>query len=327
MRAAVNRRYGPPEVVRIEEVPKPVPKDDEVLVKVRVTTITAGDWRLRSADVPPGFGVLVRLAFGITGPRKHILGAELAGEVESVGKAVTQFKAGDRVFAFRPLGCHAEYCAIREKAAIAHIPSKLTFEEAAPLSFGGCTALFFLRDQARVQPGEKVLIIGASGGVGSAAVQLARHFGAEVTGVCSAANVELVRSLGAEHVIDYAIEDFRKSGNKFDIIMDNVGGCTFANCESSLAPGGRLLQVVASFGQMVTGLIRPTRSGKKILGGVAPERAEDLRLLSELAETGKFKAAIDSVFPFDRIVDAYAVVDSQRKKGNVLVTLTPNDLV
>ena len=322
MKAAVNRRYGPPEVVQITEVPKPTAGDHEVLVKVRVTTVTAADWRLRSAIVPPGFGLLVRLAFGITGPRKHVLGSELAGEVEATGKGVTRFKVGDRVFALCLLGCHAEYRSVREKDAIVHIPSKLSFEEAAPLSFGGATALFYLRDQGRVQPSEKVLINGASGAVGSAAVQLARHFGAEVTAVCSGANAQMVRSLGAEHVVDYSKEDFRASGRKFDIILDTVGNLTFANSERALAPGGRFLMVVGGFGQTISAAIRPTRSGKKILGGVAPERAEDLRLLAELAEASKFKAVIDRILPFDRIVDAHALVDSRRKKGNVVVTLS-----
>lgn len=321
MKAAVYHRYGPPEVVEIVELPKPVPADDEVLIRVRATTVTAGDWRMRSADVPPGFGLLMRLALGITGPRKSILGTELAGEVEAVGAAVTRFKVGDKVFAFSIGGCHAEYRSIRETAAIALMPSNLSFEEAAPLSFGGSTALFFLRDKAHLKSGEKVLINGASGGVGSASVQLARHFGAEVTGVCSAGNADMVRGLGAQHVIDYANEDFTKSGKTYDVILDTVGNCSFESCQAALAPGGRLALVVAGLGQNLSALIRPSRAGRKILTGVAPERAEDLRFFAELAKAGTFKAAIDRTYDFNDIVQAHAHVESHRKKGNVVVRL------
>lgn len=320
MRAAVYHRYGPPEVVQIAELPKPIPADDEVLVRVRATTVTAGDWRLRTAIAPPGFGPLIRLAFGIRGPRKAVLGTELAGDVEAIGTAVSRFKVGDKVFAICNLGCHAEYRSIRQGSAIALMPSNLSYEEAAPLSFGGTAALYFLRDQARVRPGEKVLINGASGGVGSAAVQLARHFGAEVTGVCSAANAQMVRSLGAVEVIDYSREDFTKTGRTFDVILDTVGNCSFATSERALAPGGRLLQVVASLGQTISAAVRPSRSGKKVLGGVVPERAADLRMLAELAQAGRFKPVIDRIYPFDRIVDAHAHVETHRKKGNVVVT-------
>lgn len=323
MKAAVYRRYGPPNVVELANVRRPVPADDEVLVRVRATTVTAADWRLRSATAPPGFGVLVRLAFGILGPRKAILGTELAGDVEGVGGSVTRFKPGDKVFAFcgATLGCHAEYRSIRESAGIALMPPNLSYEQAASLSFGGTTALFFLRDRARVQPGERVLINGASGGVGSAAVQLARHFGAEVTGVCSAANAQMVRELGAEHVIDYAREDFSQGGKIYDVIFDTVGNCTFARTRTALASGGRLLLAVAGLGQMLSAGVRPTRSGRRVLGGVAPERAEDLRTLAELAQTGAFKPVIDGIYPFDRIVDAHARVDTGRKRGNVVVTV------
>ncbi|MBI4307042.1 MAG: NAD(P)-dependent alcohol dehydrogenase [Chloroflexi bacterium] len=323
MRAAVCRRYGPPDVVEIVEIPKPTPADDEVLVKVCATTVTSGDWRLRTASVPPGFGIVVRLAFGIFKPRKAVLGTELAGEVEAVGTAVNGFKVGDKVFAFcgLSLGCHAEYRSIREDAAIALMPSNLTFEEAAPLSFGGTTALYFLRDQARVRPGERVLINGAPGGVGSAAVQLARHFGAEVTGVCSAANAQMVRSLGANDVVDYAREDFTQTGKTFDVILDTVGNCSFATCRTALAPEGRLLLVVASLGQTISARVRPSRSGRKVLAGVARGRAEDLRLLAELAESGAFKPVIDGTYPLDRIVDAHAHVETHHKKGNVVVSL------
>jgi NADPH:quinone reductase-like Zn-dependent oxidoreductase len=324
MRAAVYRNYGPPEVVHIEEVPTPTPKDDEVLVRVRATTVTSGDWRMRTAIVPPGFGLVIRLAFGITGPRKTILGTEIAGEVAAVGTRVTRFKVGDKVFALTGtgLGGHAEYRAMREDGAIAHMPSNLSFEEAATLSFGGTTALYYLRDQAKVQRGEKVLVNGASGCVGAAAVQLARHFGAEVTAVCSGANAALVRSLGATHVVDHTTDDFTKSGETYDVILDAVGNHTYAACASSLAPGGRFGLVVGGLGDTLGAALRPSRSGgRRVLGGVSPERAEDLRVLAELAESGALKPVIDSTYPFDRIVEAHSRVDTHRKTGSVVVTI------
>jgi NADPH:quinone reductase-like Zn-dependent oxidoreductase len=325
MRAAVYRRYGPPEVVRIEEVPDPTPRDDEVLVRVRATTVSAGDRRMRSADVPPGFGPLLRLAAGITGPRNTVLGTEIAGEVVAVGSRVSRFRVGDRVFALcgTGLGGHAELRALRETAAIAHLPSTWSFEEGATLAFGGTTALFFLRDQTRVRAGEKVLIVGASGAVGTAMVQLARQLGAEVTGVCSGANADLVRRLGAAHVIDYTRKDFTTSGRSWDVILDAVGNHPYPAVSHVLAPGGRLGQVVGSLADTVRAALRPRRgAGHTVVAGVAPERGDDLRTLAELAETGALKPVIDSVYPFDRIVDAHRRVDTHRKVGSVVVTVS-----
>jgi NADPH:quinone reductase-like Zn-dependent oxidoreductase len=319
MRAAIYRRYGPPSVVQIADVPKPDIKATELLVRVRATTVTAGDSRLRSARVPRGFAVLMRLGFGIVGPRKPILGWELAGEVEAVGQAVSRFAPGDKVFAVR-LGCHAEYVAVPEDNA-APLPRNLTFEAAAPLTFGGLTSLFYLRDKARIQPGERVLINGASGAVGSAAVQLAKHFGATVTGVCSAANAQLVKSLGADRVIDYTSEDFTQTRETYDIILDAVGNCSFARCKPVLAQGGRLLLVVASLGQLFGALLWSSRAGRKVLSGVNPVRPADLLVLRSLAESGAFRPVIDRTYEFARIVDAYSHVDTGHKKGNVVIVL------
>lgn len=319
MKAAVYRRYGPPDVVQIADVPRPDLKTKNVLVKVRATTVTAGDSRLRSANVPRGFGVVLRLGFGIFGPRKRILGAELAGEVAAVGESVSRFAPGDKVFAAR-LGCHAEYVAMPEDD-LAPMPGNLTFAEAAALTFGGLTSLFFLRDKARIQPRERVLINGASGAVGSAAVQLAKHFGAVVTGVCSATNALLVRSLGADRVVDYAKEDFTQTRETYDIILDAVGNCPFDRCKAVLAPGGRLLLVVATLGQLVGALVWSSRAGRRVLGGVASTRPADLLFLRALAESGAFKPVIDRTYPFARIVDAHAYVDTGHKKGNVVITL------
>jgi NADPH:quinone reductase-like Zn-dependent oxidoreductase len=320
MKAAIYRRYGPPDVVRIADVPRPNVAKKDVLIKVRATTVTAGDARLRSANVPRGFGIMVRLGFGVRGPRKPILGSEVAGEVAAVGQAVSRFAPGDKVFAARLGGCHAEYVAVREDD-VAPMPGNLTFGEAAALTFGGLTSLIFLRDKARIQPRERVLINGASGAVGSAAVQLAKHFGATVTGVCSAANTQLVKSLGADRVVDYTTQDFTQTGDTYDIILDAVGNCSFDRCKSVLAPGGRLLLAVGSLGQMIGALVWPWRAGRKVLTGIASVRTADLLLLRALAESGEFKPVIDRTYPFARIVEAHAYVDTGRKKGNVVITL------
>ena len=319
MKAAVYRRYGPPSVIQIADVPRPEIKTTEILVKVRATTISAGDSRLRSARVPRGFAVLMRLGFGIVGPRKPILGMELAGEVVAVGQSVSRFAPGDKVFAAR-MGCHAEYVAVPEDSA-APMPRNLTFEESAALTFGGLTSLFYLRDKARIQPGERVLINGASGAVGSAAVQLAKHFGAEVTGVCSAANTQLVRSLGANRVIDYTRSDFTQDRETYDVILDAVGNCSFARCRPVLSHGGRLLLVVASLGQLLGALLWSSRSGRKVISGVNPVRPADLLFLRALAESGAFKPVIDRTYEFARIVDAHSYVDTGHKKGNVVIVL------
>ena len=320
MKAAVYHRYGPPEVVRIEEVPRPDPKTHELLIRVKATTVSAGDSRLRSARVPPGFGVLMRLGFGLVGPRKPILGWEFAGDVAAVGPSVSRFAPGDRVFGVR-MGSHAEYV-VASDDSVAPMPRNLRYEDAAALVFGGMTSLFYLRDKARIQPRERVLINGASGAVGTAAVQLAKHFGATVTGVCSAANMELVRSLGAARVIDYAKENFSQAGDTYDVILDAVGNCTFSRCERALAPGGRLLLVVGSLGQMLGAMLRPSRAGRKVLTGVGTARRKDLVYLGELAESGAFKPVIDRTYPLARIADAHAYVDTGRKKGSVVITLS-----
>jgi NADPH:quinone reductase-like Zn-dependent oxidoreductase len=323
MKAIIYKKYGPPGVVALAEVPMPVPADHEVLVRIHATTVTTGDWRARSLQLPPGFGLLGRLFFGVFGPRKPILGQELAGVIEAVGKAVTLFKEGDEVFAFTDTayGCHAEFRTIPETGLIALKPANLSFEEAAALSFGGTTALDYLRDKAGIKRGDKVLIVGASGAVGTAAVQIARHFGAEVTGVCSTANLDLVRSIGADKVIDYTRDDFTRSGETWDIIFDATGTAPLSRSEQALKEGGRLLVVLGSFAQ-VLGLERPSKaSGKKVIAGVAATRAEDLRYLAQLAEAGAFKPVIDRSYPLESAAEAHAYVDTGRKRGNVVLTV------
>lgn len=322
MKAVVYERYGPPEVLQFKEVERPTPKDNEVLIRTHATTVTSADWRVRSLNVPAGFGFVMRLVFGIKKPRQPILGSELAGVVASVGKGVRNFKIGDQVFAFSDtsMGCHAEYKCIPQDGAVVLKPPSLPYDEAAALSFGGTTALDFLR-RAKLQRGESVLVNGASGGVGTAVVQLARHFGAEVTGVCSTANMEMVRSLGACYVIDYTKEDFTRNGETYDVIVDAVGTAPFSRSQYSLKDGGRLLMVLAGLPDMLRIPWVSMTSSKKIIAGPVAVRAEDLRFLARLAEAGEFKPVIDRRYPFEQIVEAHRYVDTGRKKGNVIITL------
>ena len=322
MKVVVYRQYGGPEVVRFTEVATPVPKDDEVLIKIHATTVTAGDWRVRSLNVPQGFGLLSRLAIGVTGPRQPILGTELSGVITGIGKAVTKFKQGDAVFAFpgTRMGCHAEYRCMSQEGAVALKPANLGHDQAAALSFGGTTALHFLRE-AKVSAGETVLVNGASGAVGTAAVQLARHFGAEVTAVCSSANADLVRSLGAHHVIDYTTEDFTRNGRLYDVIMDTAGTAPFARSRASLRDGGRLLLVLGSMRDLLRIPWIAFTNSRKVIGGSAKGKSSDLRLLADLAERGELTPVIDRRYRFDEIAEAHRYVDAGHKKGNVVITL------
>lgn len=322
MKAYVCRRYGGPEVVELAEVRKPEPKSNEVLVEIRATTVTAGDWRVRTLNVPPGLGLFARLALGITGPRQPILGTELAGVVEAVGEAVTRFKPGDRVFAFPgiKMGCHAEYRAVAEDGPIALIPENLTFEEAASLSFGGSTALHFLR-KSEIKPGEQVIVVGASGGVGTALVQLARHHGAHVTAVASAANLELVAALGAATVIDYAKVDFTKGATSYDIIADTAGTAPFSRSRHVLKERGRLLAIAGGLPDFVATLWAPLAGSRRVIAGSAEERPEDVQQLAGLIAAGKLRPVIDRRYGFAQMAEAHAYVETRRKRGSVVVTV------
>ena len=326
MKAIVYERYGPPEVLELMEVAKPTPKHNEVLIKTYATTVTSADWRVRSLEVPLGFRLIVRLVFGILKPKQPIIGSELAGVIESIGKDVAKFKVGDQVFAFSDasMGCHAEYKCMPQDGAVVLKPPSLSYDEAAALSFGGTTALDFLR-RGKLHSGEKVLVNGASGGVGTAAVQLAKYFGADVTGVCSTANMELVRSLGARHVIDYTKEDFTQNGETYDVIMDTVGTAPFSRSRDSLKAGGRLLMVLAGLPDMLRIPWVSVTSSKKVIAGPVAVRAEDLRFLAGLAEAGEFRPVIDRRYPFEQIAQAHSYVDTGRKKGNVIITLERDD--
>jgi NADPH:quinone reductase-like Zn-dependent oxidoreductase len=324
MKAAVCERYGPPEVVQIRELPKPVPADDQVLVRAFATTVNSGDTRVRALRVPRGLRLPMRLKLGFTKPKAAILGFELAGQVEAVGSAVTRFQAGDRVIVSRgfDFGCHAEYVTVADQGAIVGIPENVSYQDAVAVCFGGTTALTFFR-LGKLAAGEALLINGASGAVGTMAVQLAKHLGAEVTGVCSGDNAELVSALGADHVIDYRTEDFTRNRQRYDVIMDNHGNAPYARVKGSLEPGGRFLMVVGDLWQMLAA----SRQKAVISAGRndASMTADNYRTLMSLAEQGVLKPVIDSVLPFAQIVEAHRRVDGGHKVGSVVLTFGQDD--
>lgn len=315
MKAIIYEKFGPPEVLRLSDVPKPTPKDNEVLIKNFATTVVKEEPDMRRS---PGFNGFIK-------PRNPILGQEFAGEVETVGKNVTRFKAGDQIFGFVMFGAYAEYLCVPDDGAMAIKPNNITYEEAASVPNGALTALPFVRDRGNIQSGQSVLIYGASGSVGTASVQLAKYFGTEVTGVCSTANLELVKSLGADHVIDYTREDFSKNGKTYDIIFDTVGKRSFADCKDWLTDEGVFLATVPTPGMMLRVLF-PSKRGKKLgfmAAGLrsAREKVKDLDFLTKLIEAEQFKAVIDRVYPMEEIAEAHRYVETGRKKGNVVIKI------
>ena len=320
MKAVVQDRYGPPEVLRVEDVERPVPKDDEVLIRIRATTVTQTDTHARAAH--PFFW---RFFGGLRRPKWRTLGVELAGEVEAVGAAVSQFHVGDHIFGSPPsFGAHAEFICLRESAPLAHKPAGMSFEEAAAVCDGATQALMTLRT-ADVQEGQRIVIYGASGSLGTAAVQLAKHIGAHVTAVCNTKNVELVRSLGADEVIDYLEEDFTKNGQTYDAIIDAVGKYSFLRGRRSLKRGGVYVPTdLGPFMLETIAMLLATRwvGDKRVKMAIARRNKDDVLFLKELIEAGKFRAVIDRRYPLEQVVEAHSYVETWQKTGNVVLTIS-----
>ena len=325
MKAILHARYGSPDLLRFEEVGKPAPKDDEVLIKVHATTVSTGDCNMRNFTfVTKSMLPMAKLMFGIGKPwKERILGTELAGEIVGAGKDVVRFKLGDRVFGSTGMagGGHAQYTCLHETAALAIKPDSLSWEEAVAIPFGANAALYYLRDLGKIQDGHRLLIIGASGSIGSAGVQLAKHFGATVTAVCSGANVELVKSLGADKVIDYTKEDFTKNSETYDLILDVVGATTFERCQKSLKPQGVFLSCIMGLPDVARSLWASIAGGKKIKGGVAINNLERMTFITELTAAGILKPVIDRRYPLEQIAEAFKHVEHGHKKGNVVITV------
>jgi NADPH:quinone reductase-like Zn-dependent oxidoreductase len=317
MRAVVHDRYGPPEVLRLEDVPPPVPNEDEVLIKVHATSVTRTDCGFRGAE--PFFA---RIFTGLLRPKRRIPGLELAGEVEAVGGAVTEFKLGEEVFGIRG-GANAEYVCVRESGVLAHKPAGISYEEAAAVCDGALLALSCLKPMSELS-GKHIVVYGASGSIGTAAVQLAKHFGSHVTAVCNTKNVELVRSLGADVAIDYQQQDFTKNGETYDIIFDAVGKHSFRRSRHSLKPGGTFISTDLGFMWHGPVMVLATRwiGDKKASMGIGRYRKEDVLLLKELIEAGKYRAVIDRRYPLEQVVEATKYVETGQKTGNVVLTVT-----
>jgi NADPH:quinone reductase-like Zn-dependent oxidoreductase len=328
MKAIVCTKYGPPDVLQLKDVEKPTPKDNEVLIRVHATTVTAGDCELRSLTFPLLLQLLVRIGFGFRGPKKKILGQELAGEIEAIGKEVTRFRKGDQVFGWSGLGlgAYAEYTCLPEKGVLAIKPATITYEEAAALPVGGLEAVYFLR-KVHIQPGQKVLIHGAGGSIGTFAVQLAKYFGAEVTAVDSTGKLDMLRSTGADKVIDYTQTDFTKNGETYDVIFDVVGKSSFSRNIRSLKHNGRYLLGNPRLSQRVRGRWTSRRSSKKVIpwkARTASEYTESIHFLTELLEAGKIHSVIDKCYPLEQTAEAHRYVDTGRKKGNVVIKVEQN---
>lgn len=331
MKAVVYTEYGPPEVLHVQEVEKPTPKDREILVKIHAAPVNYGDLTarnfrnlpLREFHMPLLFWLPARFAFGFNKPKKPILGSEFAGEIEAVGAGVTRFKPGDAVFGYRGMnfGAYAEYLCVPESGTVTLKPGNLTFEEAASVPYGALMATGLLR-RVNIQPGQKVLINGASGGIGSFAVQLAKLYGAEVTGVCGTPRLEFVKALGADHVIDYTREDFTRSGQTYDVIFDILGKSSFARCQGSLTPNGRYLMASFKMKHLFRMLWTAiTRRPKRVICAMTTEKVEDLDQIRVLVEAGQIKTIIDRCFALEQAADAHRYVEEGQKLGHVVLTV------
>ncbi len=317
MKAIVYTKYGPPEVLQLKELAKPIPNENEVLIKIKATAVNSGDVRLRKADP-----FAVRFIFGLTKPKINVLGAVFSGEIESVGKYVTGFKIGEQVFGHTDMrfGAYAEYICVAQNGSLALKPDNLSHAEAAVIPFGAVTALHFIK-KAAIKPGQKVLIVGASGAVGSAAVQLAKYFGAQVTAVCSTANIELVKSLGANKVIDYTKADFMQNGEIYDVIFDSVNTISVSGSLKSLHKKGILILSAAGMSETFQGLFISITRRRKVLFGVISHTAADIVFLKEMMETGKLKPVIDRTYSLEQMAEAHAYVEKGHKKGNVAIDI------
>ncbi len=325
MKAIIWPKYGSPDVLELREIEKPTPKDKEVLIRIVAATVFAGDCEMRSFDFPISFWLPLRLLFGLRKPRIKILGQELAGEIEAVGIEVTQFKKGDQVFAPTDMsfGAYAEYICLPSTHPMAIKPTNMTYEEAATIPTGGLNALHFLR-KGNIQSGQKVLIYGAAGGIGTFAVQIAKTFGAEVTAVDSTRKLDMLRSIGSDHVIDYTQEDFTKNGETYDVIIDVVGKSSFSRSVRSLKQGGRYILGNPRLPGMIKGLWTSMISSKKVVIAMAGYRTEDLVFLKELIQAGKVKSVIDRRYPLEEVAEAHRYVETGQKQGNVVITLEHN---
>jgi NADPH:quinone reductase-like Zn-dependent oxidoreductase len=334
MKAIVYTEYGSPDVLQLKEVTKPTPEDNEVLIRIYATTVNFGDLMARNFkaisprkfNMPLLFWLPARLAFGFRKPKKKILGSEFAGEVEAVGAAVTRFKPGDQVFGYRgqSMGAYAEYLCMPEDGVLAIKPANMTYEEAATVPYGALTALSLLR-KVNIQRGQKVLINGASGGIGAAAVQLAKYFGAEVTGVCGTPRVGFVKALGADKVIDYTKEDFTRNGETYDLIFDILGKSSFSRCKRSLKQNGIYLLASFKMRQLFQMLWTSMIGGQKVICALSSEKPEDLIFIKELVEAGKIKASIDKCYPLEQTAEAHRYIEAGLKKGNVVITVAHNN--
>ncbi len=328
MKAILHTEYGSPEELQLKEVEKPVPNGNEVLIKIHVTTVTTSDCNFRNLTFVPKLVALpMRLQFGFSKPKYNIIGLDLAGEIEAVGVEVTRFKVGDKVFGTPEpaLGTYAEYICIPEDGVLTIKPESMTDEEAAAITNMANTALFFTRDLGNIQAGDKVLINGASGGIGTYAVQLAKYYGSEVTGVCSTRNLELVKSLGADHVIDYTKEDFTENGQTYDVIFDAVGKRSYFECKDSLIEGGVYLHTVPELKVILAMLWTSFVGSKKAKMGGAPAKVENLETLKGLVEEGKLKTVVGRRYPLEQIAEAFRYVEGGHKKGNVIINVVNND--
>lgn len=329
MKALIYESYGPPEVLKLVEIEKPSPKENEILIRNHAASVNYGDTLARNFnDVTPGkfnmpflFWFMAKFFFGFSKPKVKILGSEFSGEVEAVGKAVTRFKVGDKVFGYRgqSMGAYAEYLAVPEKSVVTFKPENISYEEAAAIPGGSMVALFILR-KLNIQRGQKILINGASGGNGNFAVQIAKNLGAVVTGVCGTNRVDFVKALGADSVIDYTKEDFTKNGQKYDIIFDVLGRAGFSNCKNSLTENGRYVLVSFKVKQLLQMMWTSSFGNKKVMCVLSPQKLDDLVVVTKMIEEGKIKSIIDKAFRMDQAVEAHKYAEQGNKKGNVVIT-------